>query len=139
MLRFAAAVNRIPMSRRWVVEWAGRHGAGAPELRLLALLTTEAVTNAIRHGPDGGEVTVTVTADAAGWRVAVTDESPVRPSRLDVGAHAGGGRGVMLIDRLSAGWGVDVDGDRGKAVWFRVARPEDAGLSPGAPTSGGSA
>ncbi len=136
MLRFAAAVDRIPESRRWVVEWAWRNGARAQELRILALLSTEAVTNAIRHGPDGGEVTVMVTADAAGWRVAVTDESPVRPSRLEVDPRASGGRGVMLIDRLSAGWGVDVDGDRGKAVWFRVARPGGAGRPRQGPTPG---
>lgn len=132
MLRFTAAVDRIPESRRWVVDWAERHGAQAQDLRILALLTTEAVTNAVRHGPDGGEVTVSASVGADGWRVAVTDESPVRPTRLDVDPHAGGGRGVMLIDRLSAGWGVDVDGARGKAVWFVVAprRSEDgpAGL-----------
>ncbi len=131
MLRFAAAVDRIPASRRWVVDWAGRQGAGAGDLRTLALLTTEAVTNAVKHGPDGGAVTVAVSADARGWRVAVTDESPVRPTRLDVDPRAGGGRGVMLIDRLSADWGVDVDG-HGKAVWFRVARSDPPG-APGAP------
>ncbi len=126
------------MSRRWVVAWADRRGAGAPELRTLALLTTEAVTNAIQHGPDGGEVTVTVSADEAGWRVAVTDESPAPPSRLEVDALAGGGRGVMLIDHLSADWGVDPDGAGGKTVWFRVPRPQRAaarrrGRASGAP------
>lgn len=126
VLRFTAALDRIPVSRRWVVAWADRRGAGVPELRTLALLTTEAVTNAIQHGPDGGEVTVTVSADDGGWRVAIADQSPVLPSRLDVDARAGGGRGVMLIDHLSADWGVDADGAGGKTVWFRVTRPQRA-------------
>lgn len=126
MLRFTAALERIPTTRRWVVDWAAHQGAGVPALRTLALLTTEAVTNAIRHGPDGGEVTVTVSADAEGWRVAVSDESPALPARLDVDPGAGGGRGIMLIDHLAADWGVDADGERGKTVWFRVARPEHA-------------
>ena len=126
VLRFTAALDRIPVSRRWVVDWARRHGADAPALRTLALLTTEAVTNAIRHGPDGGDVAVSVSVEPGGWRVGVTDQSPVRPSRLDVDARAGGGRGVMLIDHLSAGWGVEADGAGGKTVWFVVARAEQA-------------
>lgn len=129
LLRFAADLDRISVSRRWVVDRAARDGADVVALRTLALLTTEAVTNAIKHGPDGGEVTVTLSADVAGWRVAVTDESPVLPSRLDVDARAAGGRGVMLIDHLAAEWGVDVAGS-GKTVWFRVAR-SPRGPAPG--------
>jgi len=121
-MRFSAALDRIPASRRWVVDRAARHGADVPSLRTLALLTTEAVTNAIQHGPTGGEITVTVSPDADGWRVAVTDESPVPPSRLDVGPRAAGGRGVMLIDHLAAEWGVEAVDGVGKTVWFRVAR-----------------
>lgn len=124
VLRFTASLDCIPTSRRWVVDWAAQHGASVRALRTLALLTTEAVTNAIRHGPDGGEVTVRVSVDAAGWRVAVTDESPALPQRLEVDPRAGGGRGIMLIDHLAADWGVDADGGPGKTVWFRVARPE---------------
>ena len=38
-------------------------------------------------------------------------------------AHAGDaeprGRGLALVDRLSSGWGVDVEPDASKVVWAR--------------------
>lgn len=119
-LSFTAALDGIPTSRRWVVAWARR--AGCPEacVSTLALLTTEAVTNAVRHGPDGGTVTVTVSQVRGQWRVAVTDQSRGRPVVRDVEPWALGGRGVMLIDRLAAAWGVDGGRGGAKTVWFHV-------------------
>ncbi len=120
-LRFTATVEAVPRTRRWVVDWARRAGAPDHQLRVLALLTTEAVTNAVKHGPDEGEVTVAVSVAGGGWRVAVTDGSPQLPAVRQVGPQASGGRGVMLIDRLAADWGVERHDGAAKTVWFRVA------------------
>lgn len=119
-ITFTASLAAIPASRGWVVAWAARHGVGEPFRRLIALLTTELVTNAVRHGPEGGEITVSAAVVGDEWRVAVRDESPQLPRLLHVGSAASGGRGVMLVDRLSSAWGVDRLGETAKSVWFRV-------------------
>lgn len=50
-MRFTADVARIPHARRWVVRQASGAGASAEALRIVALLASEVVTNAVQHGP----------------------------------------------------------------------------------------
>lgn len=94
------------------------------------LLTSELVTNAVRHGTD--RVTLHLSLDENMVEVAVEDGSPVLPEpRLhtveDDEATAGreGGRGVMIIDAVAESWGVDELPDRGKRVWARVSLARD--------------
>jgi serine/threonine-protein kinase RsbW len=122
-LTFAASADGIPTSRRWVVEQARRAGCTEESVRTIALLTTEAVANAVKHGPDGGEVTLTLSVVPGGLRVAVTDESPGLPVASKARPSALGGRGVMLIDRLASAWGVEGHSAAGKTVWFQVDLP----------------
>jgi serine phosphatase RsbU (regulator of sigma subunit)/anti-sigma regulatory factor (Ser/Thr protein kinase) len=83
------------------------------------LLTSELVTNGVRHAGTGMRLIVTrIGADRV--RIAVTDHAPgiavrVRQSNDD----AEGGRGLFLVEHLSAGWGSAVD-DSGKTVWFEL-------------------
>lgn len=119
-MRFTAALDGVPTSRRWVAAWARRTGCPEASVRTIALLTTEAVTNAVRHGPAGGTIVVAVSVARGQWRVAVTDQSPRRPVVRDVEPWALGGRGVMLIDRLATAWGVDGARGTAKTVWFEV-------------------
>lgn len=118
-MRFTADTTHVPRSRRWVVGCAQRAGASAETLRVIALLTTEAVTNAIRHGPADGEVEVSFTRRRDALRVTVRDQSPAAPVIRGAGPGSPDGRGVMLIDHLSTRWGVD-HGPGTKAVWFEV-------------------
>ena len=111
---------RIPASRRWVVDRAQEAGAGPGSLRIIALLASEAVTNAVQHSPEGGHVDLAVERREAAVRVSVRDDNPTPPVLLEVPPTAHGGRGVMLIDRLSDRWGVDPHPDGGKTVWFEV-------------------
>lgn len=120
VLTFDARLDAIPMSRRWVVDYARRTGCTEAAQRTLALLTTEAVTNAVQHGPPGGEVTVSVSVVDGGLRVAVGDQSPALPALRRVGPSAAGGRGVMLIDRLATAWGVEPYDGTAKVVWFLI-------------------
>lgn len=122
-ISFTASLAAIPTSRSWVVAWAEEHGSSEAARRLIALLTTELVTNAVRHGPEAGQVTLSATLVDGDYRVAVKDESPVPPRLRHVGARAPGGRGVMLVDRLASAWGVDPVGAGAKSVWFRIAEP----------------
>src|SRR4051795_12484428 len=83
------------------------------------LLTSELVTNAVRHAGTGMELVVSRTDDRT-VRVAVTDRAPgvdVRVRRS--GNNAEGGRGLFLVEQLAAGWGSAVD-DNAKTVWFEL-------------------
>lgn len=118
-MRFTADVAMVPRARHWVARAAEAAGAQGMTLRLVALLASELVTNAVLHGPAAGAVAVAVERRRGQLRVTVTDESDDPPRRLDPGPTAASGRGLMLVDRLSAAWGVDERPD-GKAVWFEL-------------------
>lgn len=83
-----------------------------------ALLVSELVTNAIRHGapPLTAEVECVGTQ---GMQVRVSDGNPQAPTVRDAASDAESGRGTALVDLLSDAWGVEPDG-QGKAVWFRL-------------------
>jgi anti-sigma regulatory factor (Ser/Thr protein kinase) len=82
------------------------------------LLVSELVTNAILHARS--PATVTVDRGNGSIRVAVCDGSSAQPRVRDYGPKAVTGRGMLLVDRISERWGVDIDGS-GKCVWFEVA------------------
>ncbi len=83
------------------------------------LLTSELVTNAVRHAGTGMRLTISrIGADRV--RVAVTDHAPGVSVRVrDANDDAEGGRGLFLVEHLSAGWGSAVD-DTGKTIWFEL-------------------
>jgi anti-sigma regulatory factor (Ser/Thr protein kinase) len=84
-----------------------------------ALLTSELVTNAIRH--ETGETVMLVITCACGLlRVEVHDTSCSVPVVVDAPADAEAGRGLMLISSLSTSWGFRRT-RAGKAVYFTLA------------------
>jgi anti-sigma regulatory factor (Ser/Thr protein kinase) len=82
------------------------------------LLVSEIVTNAVKYG--GAPVRLEVDCDDSGILVAVEDTNPVmpKPRRRDPRRHSG--RGLLLLERLAAEWGVRRT-EAGKQVWFRLA------------------
>ena len=98
--------------RRFAAQLASGHRSCAD----VELLTSELVTNAIRHGRT--EMLVTVDVDEERVRVEVADRNPARP-QLRVPDERGG-RGLHLVDELSDRWGVH-GGRPGKTVWFEIA------------------
>lgn len=88
-----------------------------------ALLTSELVTNAVRH--EAGEtVTLTIICSRGQLRVAVYDTSRVMPVLVDAPADEETGRGLMLVASLSADWGF-YRIPAGKAVYFTLAFQSD--------------
>jgi anti-sigma regulatory factor (Ser/Thr protein kinase) len=83
------------------------------------LLTSELVTNAVRHEP-GRAVTLAVTCSGGQLRVDVHDTSRSMPVLVDAPADAEAGRGLMLVATLAAHWGV-YRTPEGKAVYFTLA------------------
>ena len=97
---------------------AGLLGAVAPDrLDTILLLTSELVTNAVRHG--SGPVTLHLSGGPHGLQVEVDDNGPGQPRLLDQDLLTTGGRGLQLVDAMSTRWGVDRHA-LGKTVWFRV-------------------
>ncbi|MEU6663797.1 ATP-binding protein [Streptomyces sp. NPDC046821] len=96
----------------------------------VALIATELVTNAVRHAtPATGDpeaparCRLTVerpTPDTV--RVTVSDSSPRRPVLAEAGEDDEAGRGLLLIQALSADWGTS-DHTAGKSVWALVKVP----------------
>jgi anti-sigma regulatory factor (Ser/Thr protein kinase) len=85
------------------------------------LLTTELVTNVVRHAVGG--IGVELEWEDPTLRVAVRDGSSSLPAVQGVpGAH--GGYGLRLVAGLVREWGVSATDD-GKAVWFTLERDAD--------------
>jgi anti-sigma regulatory factor (Ser/Thr protein kinase) len=87
------------------------------------LLTSELVTNAIRH-ETGRSVMLAITFSHDLLRVDVYDTSPALPVVMDAPANAETGRGLMLVATLSADWGY-YRTPAGKAVFFTLASQPD--------------
>src|SRR5690606_17099218 len=101
------------------------------------LLTSEVVTNAIRHGGDrielvaeadgDGRITVAVYDDGGAFQVGdLTPPPPEVPS----------GRGLQMVQRVARVWGVRDGSQGGKTVWFRLddhARPDPPAGAAGNP------
>jgi len=88
-----------------------------------ALLTSELVTNAIRH-ERGESVKLLVTCYGGHLRVYVHDTARVLPELLDAPVDAEAGRGLMLVSRLSTEWGY-CRTPEGKVVYFTLAADTD--------------
>jgi anti-sigma regulatory factor (Ser/Thr protein kinase) len=131
-LRFPARPEYVMLFRRAL---AGM-GLPGPTLEDASLLTSELVTNSIRHanlGPDD-HVDVTATWSGAVLRVTVRDSGT--GDGLPPGIVAGSirpspggqsGWGLYLVDRLASRWGTSLGGSAG--FWFELEVPEEEGRS----------
>ena len=86
----------------------------------VCLLTSELVTNCVRHAGMGANDKIIVAARLTPEfaRIEVRDSGP----GFDPDArHHVEGYGLRMLDMLASRWGVDCD-DRGSRVWFEVDR-----------------
>lgn len=84
------------------------------------LVVTELVENAVRHARSSSHVTLHLLP--TGLLLTVRDESSSQPRPAAPPSDRPGGRGLLLVERLSAEWGVDIDAD-GKSVWALLPLP----------------
>ena len=92
--------------------------AGLDDLAYTAtLLVSELVANAILHSGTPLEVVVRCGDDRV--RIEVHDGNPQLPVRKYYSNMSGTGRGLMLVERMSAGWGSERTAG-GKVVWFEL-------------------
>ena len=114
-----------------------RHTLGLWELGDLvpdvSLLVSELVTNVVRHARTPATVMLCVTDGML--EVAVGDEAaqlPVPGASSEFDSAREGGRGLQLVDRIAAEWGVRRDGGS-KRVWFRLPVARTWGYRHGCP------
>jgi len=102
-------------TRRTLRSW------GVPDdaVDTVLLVVSELVTNALVH--TDGRVRLDLTHVNHLLRVAVADSSPRTPVKpTSVSWEATGGRGILLVEAMSAAWGaMPVSG--GKQVWSEIA------------------
>jgi anti-sigma regulatory factor (Ser/Thr protein kinase) len=86
----------------------------------LELVASEVVTNAIRHGRQGGQILLAATPKQDFLCVQVTDDGPgFVPSPGAMASDEHGGFGLFIVERLSRRWGVTREDGRTR-VWFEL-------------------
>ena len=84
------------------------------------LVVSEMVTNAVTHAASSCELSISVNPMVV--RVEVVDQGAGTPEPLPASTTRGNGRGLHLIDALTAAWGVEPADDGGKTVWAELLR-----------------
>lgn len=84
----------------------------------VSLLTTELVTNAVRHAKSDADVRVDAILLPSFVRVEVVDQGEGFDPEV---RHDAGGFGLRLVDKLSSRWGVECDAGETRA-WFELDR-----------------
>jgi anti-sigma regulatory factor (Ser/Thr protein kinase) len=108
--------SAIAAARRAVSNILMTWGFTDPDwLQTAGLLVSELVSNAIRHG--GGCLAVDLSLHEGAVTVGAADGNSVVPYPRP--AEGEGGRGLLIIECMSAGWGVH-DHEGGKRVWVQL-------------------
>jgi anti-sigma regulatory factor (Ser/Thr protein kinase) len=114
----------VPVARRRVRATLGFHELGE-FTEDAEVITAELVANAVQHACEDGTGTIGVILTHAGIpaavTVAVSDCSPQVPVRRDTPAGSEQGRGLQIVEALSAHWGWRCGGG-GKVVFAVLAR-----------------
>lgn len=93
-----------------------------PLVDTATLLVSELVTNCLLHART--PMTVRCRRDGDGVRIEVEDGSAVVPRVRRYGSDSATGRGLALVDQLTAAWGTEPTPSGGKKVWFRLSQVE---------------
>jgi anti-sigma regulatory factor (Ser/Thr protein kinase) len=109
--------GRPRVARRWVIARFAELGLEYPSANL-PLLVSELVTNACIHGADPVTLRLEMTNSRA--RVEVEDSVPELPDVQSPTERDPGGRGLLIVESLSHGWGVERTATGGKVVWAEV-------------------
>ena len=115
-IRLPANLESVRAAREFVA--SAVPGPPGSELRDAATLcVTELVANVIRH-TESETCELSVDWSEGSLYLAVQDDSRSPARRVCPGAEAG--RGMQIVDALSADWGVTEKEGNGKVVWVRL-------------------
>ena len=83
-----------------------------------SLVVSELAANAVQHTVD--QIRVTLVSDGASLRIGVRDQARDAPVTVSPDLESLSGRGLLVVEALSAGCGALPAGDGGKLVWARI-------------------
>ncbi|MFJ2868209.1 ATP-binding protein [Kitasatospora sp. NPDC087314] len=84
------------------------------------LLTTELLTNAIRHTDNEQPIRVTIALDQRWLSIGIRDHSASAPQTHRETASQEGGRGLLLVESIAGSWGYRFHLDGTKTVSCRL-------------------
>jgi anti-sigma regulatory factor (Ser/Thr protein kinase) len=127
----AAAAART-LVRAWLAPWTSH----APDMVANAVLAvSELATNAAEHGAP--PVLLAMSAENRGAHAVLTavvhDGGAQLPHVFKAKLLDEHHRGLLIIEAVTARWGVRDAADGGKDVWFEIAVPADGPQVPAAP------
>ncbi|WP_326593680.1 ATP-binding SpoIIE family protein phosphatase [Streptomyces sp. NBC_01294] len=125
-----AEPERIAGARRQIRELL-HDWADADQVDSAVLMVSEMVTNVLTH-TDGDALLVAEAVGELGvrrLRIEVADSSDELPHKRHPGEMSSSGRGVLLMEMLADGWGVDPRGE-GKSIWFELHEQAKADTEP---------
>ncbi|GAA3748024.1 anti-sigma regulatory factor (Ser/Thr protein kinase) [Spinactinospora alkalitolerans] len=139
MVRYVAMPTAVGCARREALQCLKEWGL-VDLLESAELMVSELVTNAVNAtGPTGtrtpryseltnlGTVMLELRVDGEVLRLSVWDSDTRPPVLKDVGPEAEEGRGIYLIDVVSARWGHYLPPTGGKVVWCELPLEPTAG------------
>lgn len=112
-------LSAVPTARQWAARFLVDRGVADDLVSTVELLVSELVTNAVRHA-ETGAVSVAIRLEPGRIVVEVQDDDPLPPSLVAAGPGDVGGRGIDMLNRVGAEWGVTDRGPSGKVVWFAL-------------------
>jgi anti-sigma regulatory factor (Ser/Thr protein kinase) len=113
------------MIRDWISRVVAAH-PGPADPADAALVVSELFANAVIHGPPSGQVLVGYVLWSHGARIVVSDGGGATMPRLrDSTGLEEGGRGLYVVDALSAQWG-SFRTPRAQVVWCDLGQPMHA-------------
>ena len=112
--------DSVPAARVFLTRLLDGWGLDESVIEDASLLTSELMTNAVRHGT--GIVRLRIeTADGL-LHVAVHDDEDDEPVVNHASPVSAGGRGMWIVESIAHAWGTEVNGDApGKTVWFELS------------------
>ncbi|MFE6554302.1 ATP-binding protein [Streptomyces sp. NPDC057746] len=119
----ASEAASVPAARRIVREVCDDWEMGADAAETGALLMSELVTNAVRHGQSHSVRVIAERPRSDRLRLAVVDKSCRMPELGLARPDSFGGRGLVLVDVLADCWGTDLL-PWGKRVWAEIVVKE---------------
>jgi anti-sigma regulatory factor (Ser/Thr protein kinase) len=116
MRTFPAIPQSVHAARRFATDTLS--GIPSSILDAVELMVSELATNCIRH--ERASFHIAILGSSREIRVEVTDSGTGTPTMRSPGPDDPSGRGLQIVDMLSANWGVNPERPSGKTVWFTV-------------------
>lgn len=114
-IRTAQAPRELRMFLNSVLEKWDINGSVGQDAELL---TSEIVTNVVRHTNAGGIFAVECEGDVL--RIEVSDHSTSPPMPRHPFPFDTTGRGLQIVDEIADRWGT-IGSENGKAIWFELS------------------